>query len=115
MFLPVLSLMVWRAILHQLAFSTSLTRNPGWNVHAIHATLRALALGQRCLVFIKADITVDPVAHLSGLDPSPAPSSSFNGEDCRAFDTSPRETNHFTIVSATGVWATTREVVEDIC
>jgi len=80
MLVPVLFLMLWRAILDQLAFTASLTSHPPINAQAIHTAVRTLATPSQMGGFlVEADIAVDPIAHLPCFDPSAVPPPSLDG------------------------------------
>ena len=117
MLVPVLPLMFGRTIFDQPALATDEAVR-GWRVGAVSTALRTLgtltAFGISLGFLSEDDIAVYPVAHLLGFDLFPVSAATFYRENHCPFDAPPGEADHFTIIVATGVWASAREVEEDI-
>jgi hypothetical protein len=112
-FFPVHSLVLNRAVLHQLTLAARLSSILDQRVPAFCASLRTFAVGTRRLLFAERYITIDPVAHFSGLDPSTKLLSSFDIKDRRTFDATPWKSNHFAVIHAAEIWTATWIIVEN--
>jgi hypothetical protein len=119
MLIPVLALVLRRAVLDQLAFATDLsTYHRPWGIRAPFPTcgggaLAALTHGR---VLRERDVAVDPIAHLacSHAPKGPTPAATLKREHSRAIEAVPREADHLAVLRATRVGAARGEIEEDI-
>ena len=114
MFPVILPLMIYRTVLHQLAFTASQTSDSHRRrLPAIHTALRSLAaLIRKHRSFIETYIAVDPIAHLLRFYLLPIPTPPFNRENNRTLQTPSWEADHLAIFRTARVRTTIRKVVE---
>jgi hypothetical protein len=116
--LPVLALVLKRAVLDEAALAACLAHDLG-AARVDAAALGPLgaptiAPGDRDALLAETHLAVDPVAHLPPLDALAEAAAALNVEDLRALGPAPREADHLAVVGAARVRAAGRVVEEEV-
>ena len=118
MLFPVLTLVLRRAVLDQLAFTTNLpTYRRASRVRAPFPTRGgALATFPNRRSLRERNVAIDPIAHLTcpNTPKGPALAAPLECEHGRAVEAMPRESYHFTVLGATRVGTARWEIEENV-